>query len=99
MLSSADCDNLFVVGVFSLLDEILEVPMDQVLDAIHLPEPIVDALLSRQGLYGPFLALPEACEQGVEGDIEKLAFSLQLEVDKVSQDYLSAQAWVATLGL
>ncbi|BAN35287.1 diguanylate phosphodiesterase [Sulfuricella denitrificans skB26] len=99
MLGPADCDNLFIVGVFSLLDEILEVPMDQVLDTIRLPEPIVDALLHRQGLYGPFLALAEACEQGDEDEIENLACSLQLEVDKVSQDYLSAQAWAGMLGL
>lgn len=99
MLAPADCDNLFIVGVFSLLEDILELPMDQVLEAIRLPEPIVDALLHRQGLYGPFLALAEACEQEGGNDIENLACALQLEVDKVRRHYLSAQAWAGSLGL
>lgn len=99
MLGAADRDNLFIVGVFSLLDAMLEMPMDQVLDKLFLPESITDALLHRQGIYGPFLELAEACEGENFGHIEKLAFSLQLEPDKINQAHLSALAWVETLGV
>lgn len=99
MLDSADHDNLFIVGVFSLLDVMLEMPMDQVLDKLYLPDSVTDALLNRQGIYGPFLALAEACESGVASDIEKLAVSLQLEPDKINQAHLSALAWVEALGV
>ncbi|MDP2154574.1 MAG: HDOD domain-containing protein, partial [Sulfuricella sp.] len=99
MLGAADRDNLFIVGVFSLLDAMLEMPMDEVLDKLSLPEAISDALLSRQGLYGPFLDLTIACEEGDSDHIEKLAFSLQLEPDKINQAHLDALAWVETLGI
>lgn len=97
MLEAADRDNLFIVGVFSLLDAMLEMPMEQVLDNLSLPESITDALLHRQGIYGPFLELAEACEEGSAGHIEKLVFSLQLEPEKVNQAHLSALAWVEML--
>ncbi|GAO37468.1 diguanylate phosphodiesterase [Sulfuricella sp. T08] len=99
MLEAADRDNLFIVGVFSLLDAMLEMPMEEVLDKLSLPETISDALLTRQGLYGPFLDLAVACEEGDTDHIEKLAFSLQLEPDKINQAHLSALAWVETLGI
>lgn len=97
MLEAADRDNLFIVGVFSLLDAMLEMPMEQALDSLALPESITDALLHRQGIYGPFLELAEACEGGSAGHIEKLVFSLQLEPEKVNQAHLSALAWVEML--
>lgn len=99
MLETADCDNLFIVGVFSLLDAMLEMPMDEVLDKLYLPESISDALLHRQGLYGPFLDLTIACEDGDSDHIEQLALSLQLEPDKINQAHLAALAWVETLGI
>lgn len=99
MLEAADRDNLFIVGVFSLLDAMLEMPMEKVLDNLFLPEAINDALLGRQGMYGPFLALAEACEGGDASNIEKLAFNLQLEPAKVNEAHLTALAWVETLGI
>jgi EAL and modified HD-GYP domain-containing signal transduction protein len=99
MLDAADRDNLFIVGVFSLLDVMLEMPMDEVLDKLSLPEPVSDALLTRQGLYGPFLDLALACEEGDADRIEKMAFSLQLEPAKINQAHLDALAWVETLGV
>lgn len=99
MLEATDRDNLFIVGVFSLLDAMLEMPMNEVLDKLSLPEAISDALLSRQGLYGPFLDLAVACEAGNFNHIEKQAFSLQLEPDKINQSHLDALAWVETLGI
>ncbi len=68
-----DRDNLFIVGVFSLLDAILKMPMDQVLEKIQLPEPVCEALLNREGVYGPFLQLTEACEGADSKRILELA--------------------------
>lgn len=97
-LGPADRDNLFIVGVFSLLDAMLEMPMDKVLDRLFLPESINDALLHRQGIYGPFLALAEACEASPE-QVEKQALALQLEPDTVNRSHLEALAWTEKLGL
>jgi EAL and modified HD-GYP domain-containing signal transduction protein len=97
-LGPDDRDNLFIVGVFSQLDVMLEMPMEKVLDRLFLPESINDALLYRQGIYGPFLALAEACEDS-PGRVEKLALALQLESDTVNLAHLEALAWTEKLGL
>ncbi len=98
-LSKGDQDNLFIVGVFSLLPAFLEMPMEQVLERIVIPEKLVDALSDRTGIYGPFLALTEAVESGNSQQLEDLASSLMVTPDQVSQAHLQALAWVEQLGL
>jgi c-di-GMP-related signal transduction protein len=95
-LPKAGTDDLFVVGLFSLLDRLLGMPMEAVLDKIQLPEAIGQALLAREGAYGDFLALAEACEQGA-GCVGRLAASLQLDAAQVSQKHLSALAWAKNM--
>lgn len=94
-----DRDNLFIVGVFSLLDAILKMPIDQVLEKIQLPEPVAEALLTREGIYGPFLQLTEACEDSDDARILELAELLQLDSSKVNKCHLSALAWAESLGI
>ncbi|OYY94313.1 MAG: diguanylate phosphodiesterase [Hydrogenophilales bacterium 28-61-23] len=98
-LSKGDQDNLFIVGVFSLLPAFLEMPMDQVLERIVIPDTLIDALSDRSGLYGPLLALAEAVESGACEALETLASSLMLTPDQVSHAHLQALAWVEQLGL
>lgn len=98
-LEKSERDNLFIVGVFSLLDAMLEMPMEQVLEKVLLPEKINDALLRREGIYGPFLQLTEACEDADSSRIEEIALSLQLDPEKVNSCHIAALAWVEDLGV
>jgi c-di-GMP phosphodiesterase len=98
-LPRSDQDNLFIVGVFSLLPAFLEMPMEQVLERIVIPEKMIDALADRTGIYGPFLALTEAVESGDSEQLELLASSLMVTPEQVSQAHLQALAWVEQLGL
>lgn len=94
-----DRDNLFIVGVFSLLDAILKMPMDQVLEKIQLPENVSEALLKREGIYGPFLQLTEACEGADNKRILELAELLQYDANKVNECHIAALAWAESLGI
>ena len=66
LLPPEECDNVFAVGVLSLLDTMLGVPLEKVLESVALPEPVMDALLRRTGVFAPFLELTIACESGDE---------------------------------
>lgn len=95
----SDRDNLFIVGVFSMLDAILKMPMEQILEKIQLQETISEALLTRKGIYGPFLQLTEACEDADTQRILELAELLQFDATKVNACHIAALAWVETLGI
>lgn len=96
-LSREDCDNAFVVGVFSLLDVMLGVPMEQAIDTLVLPEDVSDALLNRTGMLAPFLDMVEACERCDGSEIGELARALQLTNDQINRAHLQALAWAEQL--
>jgi c-di-GMP-related signal transduction protein len=95
-LPRAEAENLFVAGMFSLLDKLLGIPMEEVLDSIQLSEAISQALQSREGIYGPFLALAEACEKDV-GSAGPLADSLFISAVQVNEAHMSALVWAQSL--
>ena len=94
-----DRDNQFIVGVFSLLDAMLEMPMDQVLEKVLLPDQVTDALLTQEGIYGPFLQLAIACEDADRNRVKMLADSLQFDPTKINDCHIAALAWVEGLGI
>ncbi len=98
-LERSELDNLFIVGVFSLLDALLESPMQEILDRVSVTEAVADALLTHSGLYGPILSLAEACEEGNAERIAELADSLILSPAQVNDAHLKAIAWAEQLGL
>ncbi len=96
-LEGSERDNLFIVGVFSMLDVILEMPMEAVLETLNLPENIVDALLYREGVFAPFLKLAEASERMDWESIAAIAETLALPPEEVNRAQLEALAWVERL--
>ncbi|VTU33285.1 EAL and HDOD domain-containing protein [Variovorax sp. PBL-E5] len=92
MLAAGDADNLFVVGMFSLIDQLLGVPMEEVLAKVQLAESVQQAILARGGIYGPFLALAETCERDAR-DAARLSEALFLSAEQVNAAHLWAMAW------
>lgn len=97
LVDRSEYDNLFITGAFSLLDALLGVGMEQALDAMHLPEPISDALLGNGGLYGPFLDLAIACEGNNGAAIAEQAGMLGLSADQLNRAQLQALAFADTM--
>jgi EAL and modified HD-GYP domain-containing signal transduction protein len=98
LLPRNEAENLFVAGMFSMLDRLLGMPMAEALAQIPLSEALCQALLSREGIYGPFLALAESCEQP-DGDSAALADALFLSAEQVNRAHLAALAWAQNLKL
>jgi c-di-GMP-related signal transduction protein len=98
LLPRAEAEHLFFVGMFSLLDQLLGIPLQKVVSQIMLPEAVVQALLHREGVYGPFLALVEACEQP-DGRVAEMAEALFMTSTRVNQAHLAALAWAHTVSI
>lgn len=95
-LGKSAAENLFVTGMFSLLDRLLGLTMQEVLDTIQLPDEVVQALTTRQGCYGPYLALAEACELN-STLVASMAQQLEIGPSEVNLAHLSALAWAQSV--
>jgi EAL and modified HD-GYP domain-containing signal transduction protein len=54
--------ELFICGVFSLLDRMMAQPFDELLKSVPVPEGVRQALVDQAGPYQPFLELVRAVE-------------------------------------
>jgi EAL and modified HD-GYP domain-containing signal transduction protein len=89
------CDDdrrgeLFICGVFSLLDRLMQQPFDELLKSIPASDAVRDALLHGRGPHQPYLALVQAIESASVHDIRTCADALLMEVASVNRAVLRA---------
>ena len=96
-LPRAEHDNLFIVGMLSMLGVILDMPLEDVVDKLHIPESIALGLLKREGSYGPYLELAEACEHADQARLAALAGEMGLTPDEINAAHLAAISWAEAL--
>lgn len=97
-LPADDCDHAFVVGIFSLLDSMLGMPLETALANLTLPDSVTQALLHRSGPLAHYLTLTLACESGDDEAFAQSAQALQLTEKQINWAHLQALAWAETLG-
>jgi EAL and modified HD-GYP domain-containing signal transduction protein len=90
-------DEIFVAGLFSLLDVVMRMPMEQVLKQIALPAEITEAIVSQRGPYAPYLALAIACERDDQSSIEALARQIGRDVADIDGVHMDALLWAQAL--
>lgn len=60
--TSLPIDSLFLIGLFSLLESLLEQPMEHILDGLHMQAEVRAPLLGQSSPVAPFLDIARACE-------------------------------------
>lgn len=88
--------ELFLTGMFSLLDAILDMPMEEVVAEVQLTDDVRDTLLGRtpatRGLKES-LELARAYEVADWAAIERIAESLNLRPGTVAETYVDSVEW------
>ncbi|MEO7083712.1 MAG: EAL domain-containing protein [Gemmatimonadaceae bacterium] len=85
--------SLFMVGLFSLLDAILKVPLAEVLHSIDLADDVRAALLDRTGPYASTLKLVEAYERGDWAAVPSACDQLGVDSSLLSGLCVDATRW------
>jgi c-di-GMP-related signal transduction protein len=85
--------DLFLLGLVSLLDAMLEMPMPEILERVPLDHDTKAVLLGQPSLLRPVFQLMLGYESGEWGATVELNASLQLDSDEVALRYWQAQQW------
>jgi EAL and modified HD-GYP domain-containing signal transduction protein len=91
--SRQQCEEIFVVGMFSLLDILMKLPISVALDPLQLPSTVSAALIDDTGNYAAYLRLAVACEANDFDAMERTASLLEFSVDRVNAAHFEALAW------
>lgn len=86
-------DGLFLTGAFSLLQVLLDVPLEVVLARIPLPGPASDAIFAEEGPWRPYLDVALAIEADDLAGLESACGRLELDVDGATSLAVEADNW------
>ena len=82
--------EMFICGVFSLLDRLLQQPFSELLASVPVPERVQQTLRGDGGAYEPYLELVRAIEQEAVFDIRECTEKLLLGPAEVNRAVLVA---------
>ncbi len=85
--------DLFLMGLLSLMDAILEIPMAQVLDNVPIDQETKSVLLGGASRLSPFYQLMLAQESGEWKTATDLTSQLHLKESDVAECYWQAMQW------
>lgn len=92
-----DSDSYFMVGMFSMIDVLIDVQMDVAIESINLSEDVKLALLKDQGPYATYLQVAKSLEEQNWIDVFAALYKLNIPTDVMNKKYLEAVEWVEEL--
>jgi len=84
--------EMFICGVFSLLDVLLGQPFAQLFKSVPVPERVQQALVDGAGPFQPYMALTRALESGSRADISEAADACFIGLGEINAALLRALA-------
>ena len=89
--------ELFLMGLFSALDIMLEKTMEEALDMVVVSKNVRSALLEGKGEFAPVLEFIKKYEDADWTEVSRLMILGNIDMKKVFEAYLSALRWYRDL--
>jgi EAL and modified HD-GYP domain-containing signal transduction protein len=83
-------NEVFICGVFSLLDRMFQQPFEQLLGSIPVPQRVYQALVEDSGPYQPYIEMVRAVESESLFDFRESAEKLLMSVIEINRAQLRA---------
>lgn len=96
---SSETSELFTLGLFSLIDAIMDDSMENLMSQIPLSSNIKEVLISRTGDLSGYLSLVESYERGDWGEIEEAANIMGIDQSHLPRQYMESLSWADSLNV
>ena len=90
-------EELFLMGLFSVLDVILEKSMEDALEMVKVASEIKDALINGSGKLSPILNIMQQYENANWQEVSRLLLLAKIDVDLVNDAYKNSLRWYRDL--
>lgn len=90
-------EELFLMGLFSVLDVIMEKPMEEALKVVMVPGEVKDALIDGKGKLAPIYDLMRHYEIASWQEVSRQLLLADLQTEKISEAYINALSWYKKL--
>lgn len=92
-----ESQSLFLMGLFSVLDVVLEIPMEEALKMVRVSDPIRDALVNGKGEYYPVYRFIRDYEQSDWQACSRMLILYDLEPTNIYKAFMDALGWYRDL--
>ncbi|CAH0533905.1 Cyclic di-GMP phosphodiesterase CdgJ [Vibrio stylophorae] len=89
----AQANRAFLVGLFSLLDSLLDTPIDVIIEKLPLSEDIILALTEHEGPLGELLYYVQNYDQANWAELEQQGILLDISDEVIAASYVEAVEW------
>jgi EAL and modified HD-GYP domain-containing signal transduction protein len=89
--------DLFLLGLLSMMDAILEIPMSAILEGLALDDDSARLLLEHDGTLKPIHDLVVAVESGIWPSVVRSCRAIGIQESVAAQCYSNAIAWAQSL--
>ena len=89
----AKASDLFLMGLFSVIDLILNLPMEEAVEKVNVSKEISEALVNKAGDLAPILTLMNEYENANWQEVSRLMIVAGKDTDDVYQAYIKAIHW------
>ncbi len=86
-------DEASMVGLFSMLDAILNCPMEEAVEDLAISEDVIEALVTGEGIFKPLCILMKAYESCKWDDVDKYSVEVNIDPKRLGEWYLSSIEW------
>jgi EAL and modified HD-GYP domain-containing signal transduction protein len=93
----ADAGSLFLMGVFSVLDAMLEMPMEDALKLVLVSDDIRDALVSRTGKFSDVYNFIVNYESANWAAVSRILILYDLTTETIYETYVETLCWYRDL--
>lgn len=98
-IKDASADSMFLFGLLSLLDSMLDTPMGELVNQLPLPEPIKAGYIDQSSRYYRYLKFLEALERSMPQVFEQSCRDLGFIPMQVATAYLRSIVWANKMNI
>ena len=96
-MSRDDTEDLYLVGLFSRLDKLLDIPLVELILPLPFSEELHSAILENRGRVGRLLKFSQSIERADESGMDFMQTNLHLPSAQVYEAYNEAYDWMKAL--
>lgn len=90
-------NELFLMGLFSVLDVILDKPIDEALKMVKVSKDIEDALVKGSGNFAPVMDFVVQYENAFWQEVSRIMVLSEIDMDAVYNAYIASLRWYRDL--
>lgn len=91
--------EMFLMGLFSVLDAILDKDMEEALKLVKVSKDIREALINKTGVYGPLYQFMLNYEKANWQEVSRQMILLDVSMDELYDAYIQSLVWYRKLTL